>query len=147
MDMVELHRHIEPFAARQANDVPLRRIAESALREVEHVCTLVRRISDTCVEELPDQVAIAHRRGLIAWWSRKAESAGRRGDENGPDTEVSKISTSHLSLTPSEREVLRLVSRGLTKKERALRTTTGPRTFESHRARVSLAGTTKTRTR
>jgi DNA-binding CsgD family transcriptional regulator len=73
---------------------------------------------------------------VISWWSRSgsAESGGS-ANGGGPAGAASSPSI-HSRLTPREREVLSHVSQGCSNKQGAIRMQIGPRTFESHRARV-----------
>ena len=118
----------------------LKQIAERALREVERACAVIQQISDASVTALPDEAAITRGRDVIAWWSRTAPGASGRplaavDDRTLEDRAIEASSHEHV-LTRREREVLKLVAQGLTNKQGALRLSIGPRTFESHRARI-----------
>jgi DNA-binding CsgD family transcriptional regulator len=136
----DLHINSDRFQEDGRRGQSLKQIAENALREAEHACALIQQISDACVAALPDQAAIAHGRDAIAWWSRTAPGAGGRqlvaiGDKTLDDKAMEANSSYHV-LTRRERDVLRLIAQGLTNKEGALELKIGPRTFESHRARI-----------
>jgi DNA-binding CsgD family transcriptional regulator len=136
----DLHLNSDRFREDGRCGQSLKQIAENALREAEHACALIQQISDACAAAPPDQAAVIHGRDVIAWWSRTASSGNGRqsadaGDRTVDDKAIEASSRDHV-LTRREREVLRLVARGLTNKEGALQLNIGPRTFESHRARI-----------
>ena len=115
-------RETEP----QAED-NMQQMVESAFQETERVCAMMRLIADSFEGPLYPETAAALGRDVISWWSRSSAANGR-----DPERTVSI----HALLTPREREVLALVSQGYSNKQGALRMQIGPRTFESHRARV-----------
>jgi DNA-binding CsgD family transcriptional regulator len=128
----DLHLHSDRFPDDGGEGLPLRRIAEQALREAEYACSLLQRIEDACASALPEQTDIAHGRKVIAWWSRATS-----GNVCPADAEAaSAANATYQLLTRREREVLRLISQGLTNKEGAVHLQICPRTFESHRARI-----------
>jgi DNA-binding CsgD family transcriptional regulator len=109
----------------------LKTTAEHALHEAERACALIQQIAEACATPLPGAIALADGRDIIAWWSRTTAAAGR-----ATDVDPVAANASYRLLTPREQEVLQLISQGLTNKEGALRLNIGPRTFESHRARI-----------
>ena len=115
-------RETEP----QAQD-NMQQMVEGAFQETERVCAMMRLIADSFEGPLYPETAAALGRDVINWWSRSGAANGR-----GPERTVSI----QALLTPREREVLALVSQGYSNKQGALRMQIGPRTFESHRARV-----------
>jgi DNA-binding CsgD family transcriptional regulator len=135
----DLHINSDRFQDDGRRGPSLKQIAEKALQEVERACALIQQISDASVAAPPDEAAITRGRDVIAWWSRAAPGAGRplpvTDDRTLEDRAIEANSHDHV-LTRREREVLRLVAQGLTNKEGALRLSIGPRTFESHRARI-----------
>jgi DNA-binding CsgD family transcriptional regulator len=122
----EIRQHSGRFLE---TDDTLRQIVENAFQETERVCAMIRLIADTFEAPLRQETAVALGRDVISWWSR---SGSTDGNANGPVEAVSI----HALLTPREREVLRHVSEGCSNKQGAIRMQIGPRTFESHRARV-----------
>ncbi|HTO60882.1 MAG TPA: helix-turn-helix transcriptional regulator [Bradyrhizobium sp.] len=128
----DLHLNSDQFPDNNGEGLPLRRIAEQALREAEYACRLLQQIEDTCACAFPEQTDIAHGRRVIAWWSRATTGDARAGDPEA----ASAANATYQLLTRREREVLRLISQGLTNKEGAVHLQICPRTFESHRARI-----------
>ena len=103
----------------------MQRIVEAAFQETEHVCAMIRLISDTFERPLYPETAAVLGRDVISWWSRSV--ADGKGE----------MATDRFALlTPREREVLGHVSQGCSNKQGAKRMQIGSRTFESHRARL-----------
>jgi DNA-binding CsgD family transcriptional regulator len=105
----------------------MQQMVEAAFQETERLCAMMRLIADTFEEPLYPETAAALGRDVINWWSRSnsTESSGHAAG-----------GASFALLTPREREVLSYVSQGCSNKQGAIRMQIGPRTFESHRARV-----------
>jgi DNA-binding CsgD family transcriptional regulator len=104
----------------------MQQMVEGAFQETERLCAMVKLIADSFEEPLYPETAAALGRDVIGWWSRSSNS--EEGCPAGP---------SMLALlTPREREVLGHVSQGCSNKQGAVRMQIGPRTFESHRARL-----------
>jgi DNA-binding CsgD family transcriptional regulator len=114
----------------------MQQMVEAAFQETERLCSMMRLITDTFEEPLYPETAAALGRDVISWWSRSgsAESGGS-ANGGGPAGAASSPSI-HSRLTPREREVLSHVSQGCSNRQGAIRMQIGPRTFESHRARV-----------
>ena len=110
----------------------MQQIVEAAFQETERLCAMMRLIADTFEEPLDPETAAALGRDVISWWSRSGATEGS-GHANGGGLAGA---ASFALLTPREREVLGHVSQGCSNKQGALRMQIGPRTFESHRARV-----------
>jgi DNA-binding CsgD family transcriptional regulator len=127
--MGEIRRHSGRFVGTTATEDSLQQIVESAFQETERLCAMIRLIADTFEEELHEETAVALGRDVISWWTRSGSLEG------GTDGPVEATSIAAL-LTPREREVLRHISEGCSNKQGAIRMKIGPRTFESHRARV-----------
>jgi DNA-binding CsgD family transcriptional regulator len=108
----------------------MQQMVEGAYQETERVCAIMRLIADSFEEPLHPETAAALGRDVIGWWSRRGDANGR-----GPRGAAASPSIQAL-LTPREREVLDHVSQGCSNKQGALRMQIGPRTFESHRARL-----------
>ncbi|WP_257169987.1 helix-turn-helix transcriptional regulator [Bradyrhizobium sp. SRS-191] len=89
-------------------------VVDNALQQTERVCALVSRMSGA--------------QGQSGALSRPAAREPVSPAAAGRSGRASK------SLTPREREVLKLISEGHSNKEGALRMRISPRTFESHRA-------------
>jgi DNA-binding CsgD family transcriptional regulator len=110
----------------------MRQMVEAAFQETERVCAMMRLIADSFEEPLYPETAAALGRDVISWWARSSSTeGGGRANEGGPAG-----AASFALLTPREREVLSHVSQGCSNKQGAIRMRIGPRTFESHRARV-----------
>jgi DNA-binding CsgD family transcriptional regulator len=110
----------------------MQHMVEAAFQETERLCAMMRLIADTFEEPLYPESAAALGRDVISWWSRSGSPEGSgHANEGGPAG-----AASFALLTPREREVLSHVSQGCSNKQGALRMQIGPRTFESHRARV-----------
>jgi DNA-binding NarL/FixJ family response regulator len=105
----------------------MQQMVEGAYQEIERVCAMMRLIADSFEEPLHPETAAALGRDVISWWSRS-------NDANGRDPE--QTASIHELLTPREREVLGHISQGCSNKHGAARMQIGPRTFESHRARI-----------
>jgi DNA-binding CsgD family transcriptional regulator len=125
----EIRQHSGRFLGTTATDESLQQIVENAFQETERVCAMIRLIADTFEAPLQQDAAVALGRDVISWWGR---SGSADGGANGP-VEAASI---HALLTPREREVLSHVSEGCSNKQGAILMQIGPRTFESHRARV-----------
>jgi DNA-binding CsgD family transcriptional regulator len=121
----EIRQHSGRLLGTTATDGALRQIVENAFQETERVCAMIKLIADTFEAPLHQETAVALGRDVINWWTRS-------GSVDGPVEAVSI----HALLTPRELEVLRHVSEGCSNKQGAIRMKIGPRTFESHRARV-----------
>jgi DNA-binding CsgD family transcriptional regulator len=110
----------------------MQHMVEAAFQETERLCAMMRLIADSFEEPLYPESAAALGRDVISWWSRSGSTEGSgHANEGGPAG-----AASFALLTPREREVLSHVSQGCSNKQGAIRMQIGPRTFESHRARV-----------
>src|SRR6202163_1369771 len=110
----------------------MQHMVEAAFQETERLCAMMRLIADSFEEPLYPESAAALGRDVISWWSRSGGTEGSgHASEGGPAG-----AASFALLTPREREVLGHVSQGCSNKQGAIRMQIGPRTFESHRARV-----------
>ena len=125
--VADLNQNSDRFPAGDGDGQSLKQVAEHALREAERVCFLMQRISDAFEAPLEKETAVARGRDVIRWWSRVGED-GERAEQATRGVQV--------SLTPREREVLRLVIEGCTNKEGGIRLQISYRTFESHRAHL-----------
>jgi DNA-binding CsgD family transcriptional regulator len=122
----EIRQNSGRFRDTEAQD-NLQQMVEGAFQETERVCAMMRLIADSFEGSLYPEAAAALGRDVINWWSRSGVANG-----TSPERTVSI----HALLTPREREVLGHVSQGCSNKQGAVRMQIGPRTFESHRARV-----------
>ena len=110
----------------------MQHMVEAAFQETERLCAMMRLIADSFEEPLYPESAAALGRDVISWWSRSGSTEGSgHANEGGPAG-----AASFALLTQREREVLSHVSQGCSNKQGAIRMQIGPRTFESHRARV-----------
>jgi DNA-binding CsgD family transcriptional regulator len=110
----------------------MQQMVEGAFQETERICAMMRLIADSFEGPLYPETAAALGRDVISWWSRSSSTeGGGHANEGGPTG-----AASFALLTPREREVLSHVSQGCSNKQGAIRMQIGPRTFESHRARV-----------
>ena len=110
----------------------MQQMVEAAFQETERLCAMMRLIADSFEGPLYPETAAAVGRDVITWWSRSGGTGGS-GHGNG-DAAISQ--SIQALLTPREREVLGHVSQGCSNKQGAIRMQIGPRTFESHRARI-----------
>jgi DNA-binding CsgD family transcriptional regulator len=110
----------------------MHRLVEAAFHETERVCAMMQAIADSFEGPLYPETAATLGRDVISWWSRnQSPDAGGPGyAENVATPSIREL------LTPREREVLGHVSQGCSNKLGAIRMQIGPRTFESHRARL-----------
>ena len=114
----------------------MQQMVEAAFQETERLCAMMRLIADTFEEPLYPETAAALGRDVISWWSRSGSAEGGDHTNGGGPSGAAFSPSIHSRLTPREREVLSHVSQGCSNKQGAIRMQIGPRTFESHRARV-----------
>jgi DNA-binding CsgD family transcriptional regulator len=119
-----------------AEEDSMQQMVEAAFQETERVCAMMRLISDSFEGPLYPETAAALGRDVISWWSRGGGTEGSGHASGGGPAGAVSSSSIHALLTPREREVLSHVSQGCSNKQGAIRMQIGPRTFESHRARV-----------
>jgi DNA-binding CsgD family transcriptional regulator len=110
----------------------MQEMVEAAFQETERACAIMRLIADSFEGPLYPETAAALGRDVISWWSR---SSGADGTGHAGTRTAEEAATFGL-LTPREREVLDHISQGCSNKQGAAQMKIGPRTFESHRARV-----------
>jgi DNA-binding CsgD family transcriptional regulator len=133
--MGEIRQHSGRLGTTESDDT-LQQIVENAFQETERVCTMIRLIADTLEAPLHQEGAVELGRDVINWWTRSSGTEGG-GNANGPGVaDAASPQSIHALLTPRQREVLSHISQGCSNKQGALRMQIGPRTFESHRARV-----------
>jgi DNA-binding CsgD family transcriptional regulator len=130
----EIRQNIGRFRESAEMQDGMQQMVEGAFQETERICAMMRLIADSFEGPLHPENAAALGRDVISWWSRSGGSEGS-GDANGPGRAACSQPIDAL-LTPREREVLSHVSQGCSNKQGAVRMQIGPRTFESHRARV-----------
>jgi DNA-binding CsgD family transcriptional regulator len=123
----EIRQNSGRFHASAEAQESMQQMVEGAFQETERICAMMRQIADTFEGPLYPETAAALGRDVITWWSRS-------GDANGHDPE--QAVSVHELLTPRQREVLGHISQGCSNKQGAIRMQIGPRTFESHRARI-----------
>ena len=119
----ELKQHSHQFSQGAENRVYLQQVVENALQQIEHVCAMMKQISDAYA-------------GPILATGRKlgSERTGRAKNGSRASSVMFASETGQKPLTRREREVLSLISEGCSNKQGALRMQISPRTFESHRA-------------
>lgn len=112
--MGELKQQSDKQTLTFAERACLQAVVESALEQTRRVCALVKQFSGKPAESRPFEF----------------------GRDIPARTEPVAVPTARMQrpLTPRESEVLRLVSKGLSNKQGAIRLGISPRTFESHRA-------------
>ena len=133
--MGEIRQHSGRLGTTETDD-SLQQIVENAFQETERVCSMIRLIADTLEAPLHQEGAVELGRDVINWWTRSSGTEGG-GNANGPGVaDAASPQSIHALLTPRQREVLSHISQGCSNKQGALRMQIGPRTFESHRARV-----------
>jgi DNA-binding CsgD family transcriptional regulator len=123
----EIRRNGAQFGNTTEVQDQMQHMVEAAFQETERVCAMMEAIADSFEEPLCSETAAALGRDVIVWWSRSGEADGR---------DLGRRISIHELLTPREREVLGQISLGLSNKQGAIRLQIGPRTFESHRARI-----------
>jgi DNA-binding NarL/FixJ family response regulator len=122
--MNEIKQHSHQLSHSPANRIYLQQVVENALQQTEHLCAMLKQISD-----LHPQPASAPDRG--AGW----EGSRGHGKDASRTPELMFVpEVGQKPLTKREREVLSLISEGLSNKQGAQRMNISPRTFESHRA-------------
>jgi DNA-binding CsgD family transcriptional regulator len=121
--MVEIKQHSQQLSQAAPNRLYLQQVVENALQQTERVCTMIKQMADN-----HEEPAVAPRRK--AGWERRT---GRVNDIRAPGVMYSS-ENGQKPLTRREREVLNLISEGLSNKQGALQMGISPRTLESHRA-------------
>ncbi len=106
----------------------MREMVNKALRETERVCEILERTGHGVEAPTSGESHVARGREAINWWARGTNS---RSADDG--TQGARRSGKQ-SLTPREREVLALVTQGLSNKEGGHQLGISTRTFEVHRA-------------
>jgi DNA-binding NarL/FixJ family response regulator len=124
----EIRHNSSRFRGTSETPDGMQQMVEAAFQETERVCAMMRLIADSFEAPLDPETAAALGRDVISWWSRSGSTDARGTGAPSPSI--------HALLTPREREVLSHVSQGCSNKQGAMRMQIGPRTFESHRARV-----------
>lgn len=121
--MVEIKQHGLLLSQAAPNRLYLQQVVENAFQQTERVCALIKQIADN--HEDPAGVP-----------RRKAGWESRTGRVNNIRTSavIFPSEAGQKPLTRREREVLNLISEGLSNKQGALQMGISPRTFESHRA-------------
>ena len=121
--MVEIKQHSQQLSQAAPNRLYLQQVVENALQQTERVCTMIKQMANN-----HEEPAVApHRKA--GWESR----IGRANDIRASGVMYSS-ENGQKPLTKREREVLNLISDGLSNKQGALQMGISPRTFESHRA-------------
>jgi DNA-binding CsgD family transcriptional regulator len=106
-------------------------MAGKALHETERVCNILERVGHGRRAQVGDNSAVARGRQAIEWL---ASNGGAPRDEH----EVSaRPSVWHL-LTAREREVLAVITEGVSNKQGGHRLGISTRTFEVHRAHIMV---------
>jgi DNA-binding CsgD family transcriptional regulator len=123
----EIRQNCSQFPECTEAQTGMQQMIESAFQETERACAMLSLIAGTFEQPLYPETAAALGRDAITWWSRN-------GNANGRDPE--QANSIHELLTPREREALGHISQGCSNKLGAVRMQVGPRTFESHRARI-----------
>jgi DNA-binding NarL/FixJ family response regulator len=122
--MGEIKLHSRQLSQTEGNGIYLHQVVENALAQTERVCAMMKQMAG------PQQ-------GSAAALSRKAGQETRavpvRAATGTPGVMISS-EVGAKPLTRREREVLSLISAGLSNKQGALQMHISPRTFESHRA-------------
>jgi DNA-binding CsgD family transcriptional regulator len=108
----------------------MREMLDMAIRETGRVCDIVERIRDAVDEPVDARAAIARGREAIDAWRRRSNSKG-----SGDALSGQPPSERHL-LTPRERQVLALITKGASNKGGGHQLGISPRTFECHRAHM-----------
>jgi DNA-binding CsgD family transcriptional regulator len=120
----EIKRTVECFSG-FPSDLP-QGLVDNALREIERACSIMERIGNNFEGPRDSQMAIARGREAIRWLKRTGTEA--------PSSRADPLRFE--CLTVREREVLELITGGLSNKEGAIKLRISPRTFEAHRAQI-----------
>jgi DNA-binding CsgD family transcriptional regulator len=132
----EIRQNCNRFRMTTEMQDDMQQMVDGAFQETERLCAMMRLIADSFEEPLYPETAAALGRDVIGWWSRSSGTE-ERSPAHGRGPAGPAISPSiQALLTPREREVLGHVSQGCSNKQGAVRMQIGPRTFESHRARL-----------
>jgi DNA-binding NarL/FixJ family response regulator len=123
----EIRQNSDRFRETEEAQDGMQRMVEGAFQETERACSMIRTIADGFEGPLCSETAAALGRDVISWWSRSNDANGR---------DPVQTASIHELLTPREREVLGHISQGCSNKHGAAQMQIGPRTFESHRARI-----------
>jgi DNA-binding CsgD family transcriptional regulator len=120
--MNEIKQHSQQSSPAVGDPADLRQVVENALHQTERVWAIVKQA--------------ATRGGPSPEVGPEEERAGADKDGDRRADIVASSGSSQMSLTKREREVLSLISNGYSNKQGARYLKIGPRTFESHRARL-----------
>jgi DNA-binding CsgD family transcriptional regulator len=107
----------------------IREMVESALRETERACEIMKRFRPATGTPVNAETAVVRGRELIVSWMRSSNTKGA-----SPPATVSNFR--RYRLTPREHEVLALIVNGASNKEGGHRLGISTRTFELHRAHI-----------
>jgi DNA-binding CsgD family transcriptional regulator len=130
-----IHENRDRTCISERESEALKTLIDGAFREAERMCSLIHHMGDRFEAPIPKEEAIPAARDAIAWWSRTATADGRSpAVADGAADQADRPAAT--SLTPRERQVLRLVGEGCSNKEGAKLMNISYRTFECHRAQV-----------
>jgi DNA-binding NarL/FixJ family response regulator len=132
------HQLAEPLTAlllylHQIKDTPsqtgeaISEIVEKALHETERACEIMERMGHVFEPSPSPDTALARGRAAIDWLT---QNSTRTGQPSAP------LHVRQDILTPREREVLSLITEGVSNKEGGYRLGISMRTFEVHRAHI-----------
>jgi DNA-binding NarL/FixJ family response regulator len=122
--MGEIKQHSHQLTQVGGNRAYLQQVVENALQQTERVCAMVKQMADP-------KAGSAIAPGRKAAWDPRI---GHAKDGIRAPGAMFSSGSGQKPLTKREREVLNLISEGLSNKQGALRMRISPRTFESHRA-------------
>lgn len=125
--LLYLHGIKEHSDTRETVSDSTRHMLESAIRETERFSSIVQRMSHTLETKVEAELGIVRSREIIVSATRY------NGTENYGSAAVSPASQ---LLTPRERQVLSLITEGVSNKEGGHRLQISTRTFEVHRAHI-----------
>ncbi len=125
--LLYLHEIKERSGSGETVSDSTRQMLESAIRETERFSDIIERMSHTLETKVEAELGIAR--------SREAIVSGTRN--NGTENNGSAV-VAHAGqpLTPRERQVLNLITKGASNKEGGHRLQISTRTFEVHRAHI-----------
>jgi DNA-binding NarL/FixJ family response regulator len=132
----DIYENRNRMAETGADRDSLKRVVESAFDETRRICALVHRMGDGFKAPIDQETSILAARDAIAWWSKAAAPghAPAQGADGLAADGCGRIDISRL--TRREREVLQLVSEGLSSKEGAKKLRISHRTFECYRSAI-----------
>ena len=128
--MHEMKERAEHFAQPETAQISVREIVESALRETERACEIMKRFGPATGTPVNAKTAVVRGREVIESWMRSSSTKATGSPPATPSN------FRRYRLTPREHDVLALIVNGASNKEGGRRLGISTRTFELHRAHI-----------